>query len=413
MTIRKPAILIAYGPEARAFLHSGLEQGLSEAGMTPVLFASQPSSGAFASMRVDGPLAFPRAAEYGVLQRFRGLSRRKQGRGAAGLAERVAAFLAGGTAGWKRALLDAGVDALICASHNSARTLPALQTAVNMGLPSVVFENSWKDFHRDAYAPAAPTAAGFATEAALEAYVKANGRPEEFDVCGSLHLSALARAGLMDRSDFCRRLGLDPSRPIVCYSTARAGAIEEEPVWVQRLWRRFQEMDCLRPQLLLRTNPMDEFDSFAALSSCAGVALLKPSWEWNPASDWCCPLEKDALMWASAIAHSALNVSAASTVTLEFAAFGRPVINPVLGSKAKELFDSDFYGEARRNGWAQAASTLSELEDLILCRLAEPGKVIQSAPRFDATAKALELVKRVGAWGEARTSAARWSSVRA
>ncbi len=380
--------------------------------MTPAIFASQPLSEAVASLRVEIPLPFPTAAEHGVLNRLRGLSRRTQGRCAAGLAERFTASLMGGTTAWKRALSDAGVDALICASHNSTRTLPALQTAANLGLPTVVLENSWKDVHRRAYAPSVPTAVGFTTEAALEAYVEVNGRPAEFDVCGSLHLSALARTGTIDRSDFCQRLGLDASRPIICYSTARAGVVKQELGWMQRLWRRFQEIACARPQLLVRTNPMDEFDAFAGLSQCADVALLKPIWEWDPSADWCCPHQEDGLIWASAIRHSALNVSLASTVTLEFAAFGRPVINPVFEAKAKELFDSSFYGEARGHGWAQPASTWAELEELILRGLAEPGKPIQSAPSFDAATKALELVRRVGAMGETRTATTSLSSVR-
>ena len=254
---------------------------------------------------------------------------------------------------------------------------------------------------------------GFTTQSALEAYARVNGKPAEFDVCGSLHLSALALAGGIDRSHFCGRLGLDPSRPIVCYSTARAGVIEEELGWVQRLRRRFQEVDFARPQLLVRTNPMDDFDSFASLGQCADVALLRPSWEWNPSSDWCCPRQEDASMWASAIRHAAVNVSAASTVTLEFAAFGRPVINPVFGKKARDLFASNFYDEARRNGWAQSASTFSELEDLLVQRLAEPPKPIRMAPRLDAAARALNLVRRVGASSETHMTASCSTSVRA
>jgi hypothetical protein len=215
------------------------------------------------------------------------------------------------------------------------------------------------------------------------------------------------------RSEFCNRIELDPARPIVCWSTARAGLIQEEVGWVQILWRRFQRMEGPRPQLLVRTNPMDEFDAFAGLGPRKDIAFLKPSWEWHPLSDWCCPLEEDARMWSSAIRHSALNVSVASTVTLEFAAFGLPVVNPVFEPTAKELFDSDFYGEARRNGWAQPASTLAELEERILGCLAEPGRIVRSAPRLDATAKALELVRRVGAGVETGSPAARWSSARA
>lgn len=405
MTIRRPALLIAYGPEARAFLHSGFAEGLVDAGMSPVIFASQPMSRAVTSLRTGVPLPFPGAEEVGALQRLRGLSRRTQGRGPAGLAERYTASLVGGTAGWKEALADSGADAVICASHNSARTVPVLQTAANMGLPTIVFENSWKDVQHRTYAPTAPTAMGFTTESALEAYVAVNGMPAEAGVCGSLHLSALAHAGSLGRSAFCQRLGLDPSRPIVCYSTASGEVAGEELGWLQQLWQRFQTVACSRPQLLVRTNPMEEFDAFADLNQRPDIALLKPSWEWNPSGDWCCPLPEDSMLWASAIRHAALNVSLTSTVTLEFAAFGRPVINPVFGSKAKGLFAADFYGEARRNGWAEAALTLAELEACILQRLAGPPKPVQLAPRFDATAKALELVRRVGALGATREAA--------
>ena len=90
----------------------------------------------------------------------------------------------------------------------------------------------------------------------------------------------------------------------------------------------------------------------------------------------------------------------------------RPVINPVLDTKARELFDSAFYAEARDNGWAEPASTFAELEALVFRRLTETPRPIQSAPRLDATTRALELVRRVGADGEPLKAATRLSSIR-
>jgi hypothetical protein len=403
--IRRPALLVAYGPEARAFLHSGLYESLAESGAAPAIFASRPSSGAFALLAPGIVRQAPDAEESRNLLRLRALSRRAGGQGAAGIAERFIASTTGGTIAWKSALSEAGVDAVICASYNSARTLPALQTATNLGIPTIVFENSWKDVHRNAYSPATPTAVGFTTRVAEEAYLRVSRRPAHLDVCGSLHLSALARAWPIPRADFCARLGLDPARPIVCCSAAKAATARQEPSWMERLWRRFRSIEfSRRPQLLIRSNPMDQGEPLES--------VLRPNWEWSPADDWCCPLAEDAATWSAAIRHSALNVSLPSTVTMEFAAFGRPAINPVFEAEAKKQFFSGSYAEARRNEWALPATTFGELEDLVLALLAEPPAIIRSAPRVDAVARAADLMGRVEASTQ-RLRTASWTSLRA
>ena len=55
--------------------------------------------------------------------------------------------------------------------------------------------------------------------------------------------------------------------------------------------------------------------------------IQKPMWEWDPANDWNCPLAEDSEMWVGTVLHAALNVSIPSTVTLEFAGPGKPVVN--------------------------------------------------------------------------------------
>lgn len=407
MTIRRPALLVGYGPEARAFLQSGFYEGLVRLGMQPVVFSYKPLCPAFADVPNEALRQFPQAAETKGLQRLRNFSRRVQGRGMTGWTERTMASFVGGSAAWRNVFAEAHIDALICASSNSVRTLPALQTAANLGLPSIVLENSWKDSPRRAYAPTTPTVVGLTTHAAAQAFTAGNRMGLRQEVCGSLHLSALAVAPQLNRIQLCARLGLDTARPVVCFSAARAEVGSAESRWLTYLWRCFSSIEAARrPQLLIRTNPMDCPNRFAELEGLRDLVVSRPLWDWDAEGDWCCPLPEDASLWVSVIQLSALNISLPSTVTMEFAAFGRPVINVVLDRYGRELFDSSFYSEARKNGWARAAASLPELAQAVLQQLKTPSPSVQSAPCLDAARRAVALVQRASTKPHAAPAAA-------
>ena len=46
---------------------------------------------------------------------------------------------------WKELLESQGIDLIIASSYSSLKTLPALQTALNIGIKTIVITNSWKD----------------------------------------------------------------------------------------------------------------------------------------------------------------------------------------------------------------------------------------------------------------------------
>ncbi len=277
---------------------------------------------------------------------------------ASSLAERLATRAIGGSPLWAAAFRKHQIDAVLAPSYDSARTLPALATAARLQLPTTVVVNSWKDIPAYPHMPVFPARLAVFDAADVQAVKAANPGlpPERIAVCGSLHLAALSRSPAMPRDVFCSRVGLDPARPIVCLTVDRRGSADE--LLALRLRKAFESLP-RKPQLVARANPMGR-----PLERIGPIPVLQPAWEWSAEMDWCCPLPEDGPLWRSAIEHSAANVSAPSTVTLEFAAFGKPVINACFTQERAEAWNSSFYARARQH-WATSAFSFDELVEAV------------------------------------------------
>ena len=389
------AFVIAYGPEARAFLQSGLAVRLGLDREVAVV-TPRPGSAAFQDAGVP-VLAAPSAAEGAALQRARARSRAFQRRipplsPLARAAERCAGRLLDGGK-WTAFLREHGIGQVVAASASGARVLPALQAAANLGLSSVVLLNSWRDPSVRPDFPVRVSALGLVTGS--DGWEAGVGSPRLARVVGSLHQAAVRRAPAMDRRAFCTALGLDPHRPIVLY--AASANDDEEPDRVWSLAERLQSSP-FQPQLLVRTNPMDDFDgAYATVAVRPGVALMRPVWEWVRAEEWNCPLPADLPCWRGALEHAAVAVSLPSTVALDFAAWGKPTVNLAWGRSAA-LWSAGGYAAVRRAAPVVAAESLADA-------VARIEALLHAAPRQTPVADPVEAAARL--IGDALSSAPR------
>ena len=389
------AFLIAYGPEMRAFVYSGLVERLAR--RARVLLVSASPANTIGLEAVE----FPDVRESALTERLRGVSRRLRSAGVSSAAtwERRAARTLGGSAAWRELFETHKVGAIVTASYASARTLPALQSASNAGIPTVTLLNSWKDVHAKPYAPAPPAAVGLCSRSERRRFLAANPDFEDglFET-GSLHLSAAARCrGRLGRADFCSRFGMDPARPLVIYSAAAGKAAGGEDDWIQALGEMCSR-DRSRPQLLVRANPMGPERRFPA-----GV-VWRPDWAWSAERDWCCPSLDDLRLWSAALDHMDACVCPPSTVTMELAYAGKPAINLTGEPEWQRLWNAPFFAEARRGRWATPITGFEGLERALRDALSGRGESPIGPPRADAVERAEALLVRT--LGLAETSAA-------
>ncbi|MEI8313913.1 MAG: hypothetical protein WCG79_00535 [Verrucomicrobiota bacterium] len=404
---RHIAICIAFGPEVRAFIHSGFARRLAERYDVTVL-AYRPDSAALTGLDEVKVVPMPRVSEPYGLAAYRSWSNcaqsemlRRQGGGVwahwlrsepASRKARVLRAVPGGLRVltpavrrlerqlgrqfgtqpvWQQLFTELGIDAVIAGSGFHPRILPALQTATNRGLVTILAFNSWKDIYSAPNFAVVPSRVVVWSQRAANDLLAMNPHVSSHRVVviDSLHLEPFVRPGTIpDRQEFCARVGLDPARPFLCYTAAAPTAVRhEERILAFLLSATRNGRIPARPQVLVRLNPMDNGRRFAALAG--EFVIQKPAWEWDGTADWCCALPADIPQWVATAYHAALNISIASTVTLEFKTLGRPVVNVCFDLPAplpaatsnRRFWEAAFYAEIRERGDAVPAFSPDEL----------------------------------------------------
>ena len=403
------AILAAFGPEVRAFVHSGLAQQLAQKYEVTVI-TLRPQSRAFSRAGVP-VVGMPNGTEGRLLAHVRyWVSKaheswlRAKGRqkwrhyltGVGGNAprerriyrlarytpimraltkyEHLCAKWLGTQIAWARLFRELGTDCLVTSSFASGRARPALQSAVNLGIATVVVTNSWKDAYATPYVHVLPTRIAVWSEGVARDILAANPHlsSDRVVVTGSLHLDPFLRLSrVVSRDEFCRSVGLDPNRSFVCYTAAAPSAVRNEEFVVEALAGALKEAKSeAKTQILLRLNPMEDGSRFRHLvERFEDLVIQKPDWEWYPEQDWCCAMPGDVDSWVATVYHAAVNVSIPSTVTLEFASLNKPVVNvcfdlpdPLPPDVSNRRFWlADFYAEVREAGLAIPAFSVEEL----------------------------------------------------
>lgn len=127
------------------------------------------------------------------------------------------------------------------------------------------------------------------------------------------------------REEFCARVGADPTRPIVLYSTGMANHVIGEPWVAERIADMLLEMKELGPpQLLVRILPKGPQGHFDDLKRRRKDILI-PDVKWD--RTWLTPTIEDVSILTNTLRHCALGINIASTISLELCMFDKPVIN--------------------------------------------------------------------------------------
>jgi hypothetical protein len=168
------------------------------------------------------------------------------------------------------------------------------------------------------------------------------------------------------REQLCRRIGIDPGRPFILYTTGLLKHFPEEfrhVDWVIHLVQTSKLNP--KPQLVVRNYIKHISPELMTRSKQALEDVVFPPMLWDP--EWATPLPEDLTLYCSLVHHAALSINAASTVTLEFYLKDKPVINldydppgsnlaPCDGFKRHIRFDH-FWPVAQSGGSMLAQST--------------------------------------------------------
>ena len=214
-------------------------------------------------------------------------------------------------------------------SHvHSAVAIQAVQAAQWVGIPTATFIFSWDNL----------TSQGRIMPTYDYYLVWSEGiKKQLLDIYGSVREDQVVVTGTpqfdfhfksefyWSREEFCSRVGADPARPFVLYTTGMANHMPGEPFFVESIATMLKKMtDLGSPQLMVRVYPKDRTGRFDYLKQkCPDIIFSELLWE--PA--WLTPKIEDAHLLTNSLRHAAVGVNVASTISLELCMFDKPVVN--------------------------------------------------------------------------------------
>jgi hypothetical protein len=200
---------------------------------------------------------------------------------------------------------------------------------------------------------------------------------------------------LWPRDEFFRRIGADPSRPLICYTGGDLGNAPRDPEHVRALMKLIRN-GCIRgnPQVLLRPAPVDAGVRYNSVrAEYPELLYCRPAWLHSEGENWAdvLPLPDDVRFLANLTRYGDLNINWASTVTLDFAIHDKPVVNVAFDLDevrrgeltARQLYAvCDHYRPVMELGAARIAYSLEELAAHVNAYLANPGLDREGRRRF-------------------------------
>ena len=185
---------------------------------------------------------------------------------------------------------------------------------------------------------------------------------------------------LLSRETLCDRLGLDPQRPFVLYTTGLDTDFLDEYKFIEAVIRFLQVLEFTqKPQLVVRTYIKGTSPEVLALSRKNIPDVVFPPILWD--KQWTMPLYDDLSIYTSLLHHTALGINAASTVSLELMALDKPVINIGMEPPGSELphwsrfsrhVEYDHYHPVAESGGVMVARSMEELRDMIWRGITQP-----------------------------------------
>jgi hypothetical protein len=180
------------------------------------------------------------------------------------------------------------------------------------------------------------------------------------------------------RREFCHRVGADPDRPIVLYSTGMPNHMPGEERIVERIGDVLRSMRGTgQPQLLVRVYPKDQTGRFEDLRRRRPDILFQQV-PWQ--SKWLTPEPVDSYLWTNTLRHTAVGINVASTVSLELCMFDKPVINigynppgvDIRPIDYRRYYEFDHYRPVVESGAVDVAQSETDLRRMLDLALIEP-----------------------------------------
>jgi hypothetical protein len=195
-------------------------------------------------------------------------------------------------------------------------------------------------------------------------------------VTGCAHFDCIAPGrSLNGEIEFRTRFGLRSEEKVVLYTAAAPASVPEEERFIELVLDAMAALPDISTRLVVRLNPMDDSTRLEEYlgSRHPDVIVLRPDWHYSRGRNLCFQKKEDVSAWNELLHYAAVCINIPSTVTVECALAGLPVINigfdlpgprPLPGS-IRDFWNVDYYLNVRKTRAALLCENAAQLKNLL------------------------------------------------
>jgi hypothetical protein len=288
---------------------------------------------------------------------------------------------------YRRFFRETQPDVLFCTHQRPAEIVAPVLAARSLGIPTATFIFSW-----DNLSSKGRIAAPFDHYLVWSEHMRnellhyyPDIAPARVAVVGTPQFEPYTDPSLQStREDFCREIGADPTRPLICFSGGDRGTCPDDAGHVGIVLELIRTGAIVgQPRVLLRPAPVDRGERYAEVRArYPELIYAPPAWHHSADTAWSrvMPTAEDVRFLANLTRYSTLNINTASTMTLDFAIHDRPVVNlafdvtspPPLGAPLELYYRYEHYRPVLELTAARVARSAGELATFVNRYLEDP-----------------------------------------
>ena len=222
-------------------------------------------------------------------------------------------------------------DVVFCTHQRAVEAVPFINAAKKLEIPGGTFIFSWDNIPKNRM-PLHPDFVFVWSEFMKDELLNFHPELSEDQVCvvGTPQFEFHFTSEPESREGFLTKLGLDPARPVICYTGGDLRTSPFDQDYLRDLAMAVRDIDLARrPQIILRNSPADSSDRYAGmLSEFPEIVFCRAEWLVPEAGGWkdAIPEKEDIAFFSNLARHFDLVVSVGSTTALDFAVFDKPAI---------------------------------------------------------------------------------------
>lgn len=289
------------------------------------------------------------------------------------VASREKAMIPPLSAEWKSVLAQVNADVIVTNLPRIDTLLPLWKHAEEQKIPVVVCYHTRKSKNSQDRLLFSSVRLGAWNAPTKDDVSRQNPRipKDHIRIIGCTHFSCVGQQSpQMTEANLRRHIGARADSPLILYCAAAPYIIRNEDQYVKYLLDAIAAGQLTsNTQVVVRTNPVDHSGQMASALKQTKAIVVPPDWCWEREISWCYQRKADQVVFNSLLHAASVCVGLPSTLSLECAIAGVPVVNigflfrgaSLSHRQIEDFWNAEFNVDVRQTGAALCADNAEHL----------------------------------------------------